>query len=91
MDLLQAPHTFSGIEMALWDLMGKKYNEPVWSLLGYKDVFPKLAYFSVLFGDNPDITYMRARDAKKLGEKVTVKRCKKIRKNKSIRTFTDEA
>ena len=26
MDLLQAPHTFSGIEMALWDLMGKKYN-----------------------------------------------------------------
>ena len=52
--------------MALWDLMGKKYNEPVWSLLGYKDVFPKLAYFPVLFGDNPDITYMRARDAKKL-------------------------
>ena len=70
MDLLQAPHTFSGIEMALWDLMGKKYNEPVWSLLGYKEVFPKLAYFSVLFGDNPDITYMRARDANKLGFKA---------------------
>ena len=24
MDLLQAPHTFSGVEMALWDLLGKK-------------------------------------------------------------------
>src|SRR3954447_26746778 len=23
MDLLQAPHTFSGIEMALWDVLGK--------------------------------------------------------------------
>ena len=43
MDLLQAPHTFSGIEMALWDLMGKKYNEPVWSLLGYKEIFPKVS------------------------------------------------
>ena len=35
MDLLQAAHTFSGIEMALWDLLGKKRGEPVWKLLGY--------------------------------------------------------
>src|SRR4029453_9183756 len=27
MDLLQAPHTFSGIEMALWDLLGKVRGE----------------------------------------------------------------
>ena len=29
MDLLQAAHTWSGIEMALWDLLGKKRGEPV--------------------------------------------------------------
>src|SRR6185312_10382036 len=34
MDLLQAAHTFSGIEMALWDLLGKKNNAPVYALLG---------------------------------------------------------
>jgi L-alanine-DL-glutamate epimerase-like enolase superfamily enzyme len=35
MDLLQAPHTWSGVEMALWDLVGKARGEPVWRLLGY--------------------------------------------------------
>src|SRR3712207_5829399 len=29
MDLLQAPHTWSGIEMALWDLLGQRRGEPV--------------------------------------------------------------
>ncbi len=41
MDLLQAAHTWSGIEMALWDLLGKKRNEPVYRVLGYKEAFPK--------------------------------------------------
>ena len=36
MDLLQAPHTFSGIEIALWDALGKTLSEPVYRLLGYK-------------------------------------------------------
>ena len=36
MDLLQAAHTWSGIEMALWDVLGKKRNAPVYELLGYK-------------------------------------------------------
>ena len=36
MDLLQAPHTWSGVEMALWDLLGKARGEPVWRLLGYQ-------------------------------------------------------
>src|ERR1700730_15242524 len=35
MDLLQAPHTLSGDEKALWDLVGKARGEPVWRLLGY--------------------------------------------------------
>ena len=34
MDLLQAAHTFSGIEMALWDLLGRKREAPVYELLG---------------------------------------------------------
>ena len=34
MDLLQAAHTWSGIEMALWDLLGKKESVPVYRLLG---------------------------------------------------------
>jgi L-alanine-DL-glutamate epimerase-like enolase superfamily enzyme len=49
MDLLQAPHTFSGVEMALWDLLGKKASEPVWRLLGYRRSFSKRAYASQLF------------------------------------------
>lgn len=36
MDLLQASHAFSGIEMAMWDVLGRKGNLPVYELLGYK-------------------------------------------------------
>ena len=63
MDLLQAPHTFSGVEMALWDLLGKKTSEPVWRLLRYQRSFAKRAYASQLFGDTPQETYERARSA----------------------------
>ena len=61
MDLLQAAHTYSGIEMALWDLLGKSLNEPVWKLLGYDRSFAKTPYFSVLFGDEPTMTLERAK------------------------------
>jgi L-alanine-DL-glutamate epimerase-like enolase superfamily enzyme len=57
MDLLQAPHTWSGVEMALWDLLGKFRGEPVWKLLGYRESFRKLPYASQLFGDTPQQTY----------------------------------
>ena len=40
MDVLQAAHTWSGIEMALWDLLGKARGEPVWKLLGYPSAYP---------------------------------------------------
>lgn len=56
MDLLQAAHTFSGVEMALWDLVGKARGEPVYKLLGYKQAFPKMPYASLLFGDTPQAT-----------------------------------
>jgi len=62
MDLLQAPHTFSGIEMALWDLLGKARGEPVWRLLGYRRSFPKTPYASVLFGATPGETLARAKE-----------------------------
>ncbi|HNB28684.1 MAG TPA: mandelate racemase/muconate lactonizing enzyme family protein, partial [Alphaproteobacteria bacterium] len=51
MDLLQAAHTWSGVEIALWDLLGKKRDEPVYRLLGYSRAYPKMPYASQLFGD----------------------------------------
>ena len=63
MDLLQAAHTFSGIEMALWDVLGKARGEPVWRLLGYQKAYPKTPYASFLFGDDPAATLASARAA----------------------------
>jgi L-alanine-DL-glutamate epimerase-like enolase superfamily enzyme len=67
MDLLQAAHTWSGIEIALWDLLGRKLEEPVWRLLGYQKNFPKLPYASMLMGDTPQSTLERARQARANG------------------------
>jgi L-alanine-DL-glutamate epimerase-like enolase superfamily enzyme len=67
MDLLQAPHTFSGIEMALWDLLGRKRRAPVYKLLGYRNAFPKLPYASQLFGDTPEETLKGCRAARDNG------------------------
>jgi L-alanine-DL-glutamate epimerase-like enolase superfamily enzyme len=64
MDMLQAPHTWSGIEMALWDLLGKRRGEPVWKLLGYSKSHKKVPYASVLFGDTPQETLERAKTAR---------------------------
>ncbi|MBW7923073.1 MAG: mandelate racemase/muconate lactonizing enzyme family protein [Rubellimicrobium sp.] len=61
MDLLQAPHTWSGIEMALWDLLGRARGEPAWRLLGQAQAFPKTPYASVLFGADAQETLQRAR------------------------------
>jgi L-alanine-DL-glutamate epimerase-like enolase superfamily enzyme len=61
LDLLQADHTLSGIDIALWDLLGRRRNEPVWKLLGYKSSFPKTPYASVLFGDTAQNTLEKAK------------------------------
>jgi L-alanine-DL-glutamate epimerase-like enolase superfamily enzyme len=63
MDLLQTPHTFSGIEMAMWDLLGRVRDEPVWRMLGYARAYPKTPYASMLFGDTAAETLARAREA----------------------------
>lgn len=66
-DLLQADHTLSGIDIALWDLLGKKLGEPVYQLLGYKRAYPKTPYASQLFGDTPELTYEKALQSRASG------------------------
>ena len=61
MDLLQAAHTLSGVEMAMWDLLGHARQEPVWKLLGYKASHPKVPYASRLFGETPQQTLAAAK------------------------------
>ncbi len=61
MDLLQAAHTWSGIEIALWDLLGNATQRPVWSLLGYSQSHPKTPYASMLFGRDPQDTLEHVR------------------------------
>ncbi len=48
-------HTISGIDIALWDLMGKALNQPVSRLLGgnYRDRIKP--YASILFDDPPKL------------------------------------
>jgi L-alanine-DL-glutamate epimerase-like enolase superfamily enzyme len=67
MDLLQAAHTWSGVEIALWDLLGKARGEPVWRLLGYRSSEAKTPYASQLFGDTPQETLERGRQARAKG------------------------
>src|SRR5207248_2899052 len=69
-DLLQADHTLSGIDIALWDLFGKKLGQPVWRLLGYRRAFPKTAYASQLFGDEPSATHRAAQKVAQAGFKA---------------------
>src|SRR5260370_27233424 len=61
LDLLQTDHTFSGIEIALWDLLGHRLGEPVYRLLGTKQAYPKRPYASLLFGDDPAATLEKGR------------------------------
>ena len=67
LDLLQADHTLSGIDIALWDLLGKKRGEPVYRMLGYEQAYPKVAYASQLFGDDAQTTFRRAQDVARSG------------------------
>lgn len=67
MDLLQAPHTFSGVEIALWDLLGRVREEPVWRLLGYERSHPKTPYASLLFGATPEETLRLGREVVERG------------------------
>ena len=67
LDLLQAPHTLSGIDIAIWDLLGRRFETPVYQLLGYERAEPRLPYASVLFGDTPAETLAKARGIREKG------------------------
>jgi L-alanine-DL-glutamate epimerase-like enolase superfamily enzyme len=62
-DLLQADHVLSGIDIALWDLLGRRAQAPVWALLGQRQAYAKTPYASVLFGDSPQETLDKGRAA----------------------------
>ncbi len=59
--IIQSDLAFSGIEIALWDLLGRAKEEPIYKLLGYSSAERKLPYASVLFGDSPIETLEKAR------------------------------
>lgn len=44
----------SGVDIALWDIAGKAFNQPVWALLGAKYRDRVKAYASTLFRPTPD-------------------------------------
>ncbi len=67
MDMLQTDHTLSGIDIALWDLLGKKLDAPVYHLLGYDRAYPKTPYASLLFADDPQETLNKAHELTKRG------------------------
>ena len=67
MDLLQADHALSGIDIALWDLLGKITQRPVYDLLGFPRAYPKIPYCSLLFGDTPEETRQKAQKAREKG------------------------
>ena len=70
LDVLQADHTLSGIDSALWDLLGKKLQMPVYKLLGYEQTYPKTPYASMLFGDTPQQTLEKAKHVRQSGYKA---------------------
>ena len=67
MDLLQAAHTWSGVEIAMWDLLGRQRGVPAYRLLGYAKAYPKLPYASVLFGKTAEETGVRAAQIREAG------------------------
>jgi L-alanine-DL-glutamate epimerase-like enolase superfamily enzyme len=69
LDIQHIHHAFSAADIALWDLLGKRLELPVFELLdgpGARPV-PKLAYGSSLFGDTPEQTRDRAAERRRDG------------------------
>ena len=62
-----AIHAMSGIDMALWDIKGKFFKQPVWKLLGGGFHQKIRAYASSLFAPTPQETRDRARRFLDLG------------------------
>ena len=69
LDIQQIHHAYAAADIALWDLLGKRLNEPVWRLLDGAAArpHPKRPYASSLFGDTPDATRALAAERRKAG------------------------
>lgn len=72
LDIQQIQHAFSGAEIALWDIIGKKLEKPVYQLLAEISgtsltPYPKLPYASVLFGNTPGETYQISTELREKG------------------------
>ena len=67
LDIAQTDHTFSGLEIALWDLLGKRDGVPVYQLLGHEVALPRIPYASQLFGETPEETESKARESRQQG------------------------
>ena len=72
LDIQQIHHAYSGAEIALWDIIGKKLDKPIYRLLAEmtdtpQTCHPKLPYASVLFGDTPENTYQIAKGLQNKG------------------------
>jgi L-alanine-DL-glutamate epimerase-like enolase superfamily enzyme len=66
-DIEQINHAYSGADLALWDLVGKKLGQPVYRLLGGTTAYAKKPYASVLFGDTPEDTLRIAQGLRSRG------------------------
>lgn len=67
LDMAHFPHAYAAADIALWDLLGKKENTPVYRLLGYDRQLPKRAYASYLFQDTPEETRALAAHGRESG------------------------
>lgn len=65
--IIQSDLTFSGVEIALWDLLGRAREVPIYQLLGYDKAERKIPYASILFGDTPDETLAKAQAMRRAG------------------------
>lgn len=65
-DLLQADHALSGIDIALWDLLGRSRGVPVWSFFSDRND-RRIAYASQLFAGSSEATYALAMEVRNKG------------------------
>lgn len=67
LDIAQTGHTLSGIDIALWDLLGRHQGRPAHELIGYSKAYPKRPYASQLFGDKPQETLEKGKAMRQAG------------------------
>ena len=68
LDIQQIHHAYSGADIALWDIVGQKFGEPIYRLLEpQSQSYSKLPYASVLFGDTPEETHRIATQLREQG------------------------